>query len=383
MKRGVILALCIICLSPLILGISGVSPAIYEVDFEPNLKQEFRFVYSFDKGVELEAYINEGPLSQYVTIKSEEYKFGKKEVIVELKLPAKVDIPGLHRIRVGARPLPSAGQGVTLSADGGGIIKVRIPYPGKYAELSLNTEFANVGEDIPYTLSVNSRGEEDIFIKPILEIRNTNNKLINTINLEDRVIKSREAHSYEGVIKTTDYQPGDYNLTAIVEFGGEQPTTITVLFRLGELKIQIINFTKEVEPEKLNRFRLEIESLWNDPIPGVYGTIKIIGYPEKTAKTPSITLKPWKKMDLVGFIDTTGIDSKKFQAELRVYYANKTTFEIVEVGIIQKTNWVFIAIVIGSIIAGLLVLSLIVIIVFLLVRLKYSKKSNITKKNKK
>ena len=384
MKRGVILALCVIYLAPLILGLSGVSPASYNIDFEPNLKQEFTFVYSFDKGTKIEAYINEGVFSEYVTIKSQEYQFGKKVVVVELKLPAEVEIPGLHRIRIGTRPIVSQKQGVMVVVDAGGIIKLRVPYPGKYAEISLNTGFANAGNDIPYSLIINSRGKEDLQVQPRLEIRNINNELINTIHLTERKIKSSEGFTYEGLIKTLNYQPGDYNLTAVVEFGGEKPTIATKKFRLGELKIEISNFTKEIESEKLNRFKVEIESFWNDPIQGVYSTMNVVGYPEKIIQTPSITLKPWEKKTLIGYVDTTGIEAERIQIQLNVYYANKTTMEVVEVKILQKTDWLFIGIVVGVIIAVILVLSLIIIIITLLIKLKYPKnKKKAINKNEK
>ena len=355
-------------LLPSISGLSGVSPASYNIDFEPNLKQEFSFSFIFDKGVKADAYVG-GGLSEYVTIVSDKYAFGRKVVVVELDLPEKIDVPGLHRIRVGAKErLSDSLSGVSVGVDVGGIIKLRVPYPGKYAELGLTAATVNAGEDVSYQLSIHSRGDENIFVEPQIIITNEGGK-VEEFSLEAREVKSADSYVYDRIINTEKYGAGDYNITAIVNYGGESPATSRMLFRLGELRVGISNYTDTVMKDKVNRFTMEVESFWNDRIGDVYGTVSIVGY-QNSATTPTISLKPWQKTTINGFLDTTGIEEDIVKAVLEVHYENKVTTKEVDLRLIKETNWLIVWAVIGGILIVLLILILLLAIVILLFRRK-------------
>ena len=363
-KRAIFLIVCLIVCCSNVYALSGVSPASYEIDFKPNLKQDFNFNFLFDEGVEAEIYVS-GDLKDYVRLDRESLNGGGR-VVVSLYLPLEIETPGTHRIRVGARQLPSEEEGIALVSDVGGIIKVQVPYPGKYAELNLKATNANAGEDINLELVVSSKGKEDIYARPVLKIFNLEGE-IEQIDLGERFIASTKNEKFLKTLSTATYKPGDYNVTAIIDYGGEKPAVASRIFRLGELRVGISNWTKEFERDKINRFEIRIESFWNDPIENLHASVEIFDY-DIQFSTPSVSLESWKKDILTGFFDTREIKEKKFKANLTLFYEGLTTSEIVELEFKDKAN-----IVLYSILLGLVIIVILVIIVLMLKRKKNEK----------
>jgi hypothetical protein len=365
MKRVILSLLYLLFLVHICVGLGGVSPSYYEVDFEPNLRRTFSFGYAFDSKEAVNFSVS-GDLAEYFKIIEKTNVFNRIMVVVEMNLPEKVDVPGPHRIRIGGQQTVSGSSGVAITGDVGGIIKLMVPYPGKYAELELMSGNVNSGEDVLYELKVYSRGDEDIFVEPELEIYDSKG-FVKKIILESRTIESTKNHVYKGSIKTDDLSPGDYNLKAIVEFGGESPTEVSSLFRLGELRVEIINYTRELPNNKIGRYFIEIESFWNDNIGSTYAEFRVIGYSDKSFITPTISLKPWSKSRVEGFLDTSDIEEEYVQGEITVYYTeNKSTSKIVELRIVKGIDWLVVGIVSAVVVFLSLILLIVVLLIFLL-----------------
>jgi len=113
----------------------GVSPGMYEIDFEPKATYRCAFSFIFDEGIKSDTYI-EGDLAKYVTISADEL-VGSGSVIVTMEFPEQIEIPGEHIIYIGAMQNPGSGGGVGIIGNVRGVIKVRVPYPGKYAVIDM------------------------------------------------------------------------------------------------------------------------------------------------------------------------------------------------------------------------------------------------------
>ncbi|MFH1425393.1 MAG: hypothetical protein ABIG28_01520, partial [archaeon] len=109
-------------------------------------------------------------------------------------------------------------------------------------------------------------------------------------------------------------------------------------FRLGDLFVDIINYTKEFRRGQINPMHIDIESGWNDPISEVYATGKVAGYPGVEFQTASVVLKPWAKGRLVGHFDTTTIndEAEEFEMELVLHYGDRTSEERVVLGFVEE-----------------------------------------------
>src|SRR3989344_5929519 len=148
MRKRVIVVLAIL-LMPLISAAVGVSPAGYSADFTPSLKKSFGFYFTLDPGVNGEAFI-EGDLAQYATLSRKSLE-GPGDVEVILSLPRDIELPGVHTLFVGIGQLrDSRQQGVALVGNVKGTIRIRVPYPGKYAVASLEAKDTKAGDPVEF-----------------------------------------------------------------------------------------------------------------------------------------------------------------------------------------------------------------------------------------
>ncbi|HOW37014.1 MAG TPA: hypothetical protein PLK34_02095 [Candidatus Pacearchaeota archaeon] len=374
-KEIVFYSLVFLIVLPSISAMVGVRPASYEVNFEPNLKKVFTFNFMGDPGVNFEIY-TEGPFSEYVELSTTKLVAGNS-VNALVQFPLVAGKPGRHRLLVGGMQVAGDNK-ATLGIVGNvqGVIFVNVPYPGKYAELDFFTSNANTGEDVDLTLKIYSKGEQDINTHSKIEIYDSEKKnLLQTIDLGENLVKSTEFVELKTKLNTSQYLSGDYSAKAIViyEAGAVQDEEI---FRLGKLFIDISNYTHFVERGKINRFEIQAESYWNDPISGVYANVSILNYSRLDFLTPSMVAEPWQKTTLTGYFDTSEIKQSIIRAQITLHYNEETTQKIVEIEFTEPVDYT-IYIIIGGI--GAVIIVMIGIIVILIKR-KSSKGGNHGKK---
>jgi hypothetical protein len=375
--KGVAISLSLvfifILLSSSVIGVAGVSPAIYEVDFQPGLRQSYRFNFFSDEGVKAEIYA-EGDLAQYTKLDKKEIR-GSEPVIATIELPNEIYPPGEHKLLIGARQVVEEEGGIGLVGNIRGVIKIKVPYPGKYVEIDFKTHNANAGEPVEFRVSARNLGKENINALAYLDITTPQKEKLDTIFLGAMPIETTKSGEFYKKINTTGYRPGDYNVSAIVKYGGDRDAFKEGIFRLGELYAAIGSTSNDFEKNKINRFNIGVESFWNDPIDGLYADVKIIGT-EISFLTPSVNLPPWEKTTLVGFLDTTLIQNETFQANITLHYYDKTTSKIVDLRFKkEKPNYM----VITAIIAAVMIIILLIVIIIILIR--YKRKISLSSQN--
>jgi len=352
-------------------AIVGVSPGLYEVDFQPGLIEQYGFSYSFDEGVEAEVYA-EGDLAEYVKLSTDKL-VGSGAVIAKLALPNEITTPGNHKIYIGARQVTGSEGTVGIVGNVRGTILVKVPYPGKYAAVDyFYTTNANQGEPVNLTLSVRNLGKESINVDSFVEIYDDKNKSMEVVHLGSASLEPTNYKVFLKSLDTLNYKPGDYRAVAVVKYDAGEITRQSI-FRLGTLYIGISNYTREFQRDKLNQFNIEIESFWNDRIDNVYADVQIIGH-NMQFLTPSITLESWQKNQLSGFFDTTEITENKFQANITINYEGRKTNEIVDLRFKREIDYALYALVGGGIFLGILIISLIIAMIILFIRVKKNEK---------
>ena len=348
--------------TPLIESYVGVAPAYYSIDFQPGLVKVFSFDFNTNQESELEVYL-EGDLKEYAELSTTHLKGGGR-VNVLLKLPQNIEKPGLHKLFIGAKQLTKEEKGtIGVSANVRAVIKVYVPYPGKYAELDFSAKSANAGEPIEFRLKIFSRGKESINTLSRIEIYDFEDKKVGELNLGETLV---EAGSFKEIVKkwnTEGYSPGKYTAVAVVRYGSDDSQTATAKreFRIGELYIDIVNYTKVLEREKINKFEIVVESFWNGVIDNVFANVTIPEYNIQFI-TPSSTLEPFEKKTLKGYFDTTPIDKEQFKAKIEVHYKGKVTEKEALLKFKRKIDY---KIVVGAIILALSVLTSIILIIIL------------------
>ncbi|OGJ20831.1 hypothetical protein A3K73_01165 [Candidatus Pacearchaeota archaeon RBG_13_36_9] len=369
--EAVVFSALIVILSWQASAMVGVSPGIYEVDFEPGLKESYLFSYMFDDGVKASVYA-EGDLAKYVKLSTDSL-VGGGQVIATVELPDYIEEPGNHKIFIGAMQKADEGEGIGMAGNVRGVILVKVPYPGKYASLSeFYVDNANQGEPVNLTLVVNNLGKEGITVNAFVEIFDDSDSSIEIVNIGNAYLDSKEEKTFRKQLQTTNYKAGDYRAKAIVKYDAGELTKEQI-FRLGTLYVGISNYTEEFQRDKLNQMDIEVESFWNNPIRDVYGEVQIIGHDIKFL-TPSITLNPWKKQQISGFFDASEIKEKNFQANITINYEGEKTSKIVELKFKKETDYVLYALVGGGVFLGILIISLIIAMVILLIRMRKNEK---------
>jgi hypothetical protein len=338
-------------LIPLASASSGVSPAYYLVNFEPNFEGEFPFTFNFDSGPTAKTYVS-GDLAEYVELDKDSIQ-GNGKVVATMKLPSEITTPGDHRIRIGAKQIPNEKGGIEVIGDIGGVIKVSVPHPGKYVEAILSISNADTSEDIKITLTVYNKGSEIIEIKPIVEIFN-NQEVFESVEFESASINPTESIELAKSLDADLLGIGRFNATAIINYDDKQLKAYHT-FRVGRVDIIILDHTKEFERNKINRIQIDLESMSNNPIENVYANITILD-PLQSFLTPPITLKSFETASLEGFFSTFDIEPTRFDAKIVIHYPNSTIEKIVKLrfaGEIERL-WLFIGGAAIAIILGLI-----------------------------
>jgi hypothetical protein len=312
----------------LFLGLSsgslGISPAKQILDFVPGQVHKFTYSVSTDNpGAFIKIYFD-GDLAPYA-VASQEFLVGGGSFEVTINMPQKIDIPGEHSLYVRAIEDAPDGQFLGSRIDIGSLVRVLVPYPGEYAFLSMNLPDGNVGEKIKISLKIENKGTDSLEINTaFIELFNSG-KLVETIDLETLVIETTKEHIYESFLDVKNFPSGEYLASAVIK----SPSTwaINDTFRLGSQFLNITYFTTNVSAGDIHPFYINVQSLWNNDIKGVFADVNLTNSSGGTAssfRTPSFNFLAWEQKVISGFIDVRELNGK-YDALVELNYGGKIT----------------------------------------------------------
>lgn len=355
MKRVFFVLILIVLFSHLSSAALGISPAGKRYDFVPNqvIKVDYT-VITDDPLKEIEIYLD-GDLAQYA-VASKNYTVGSTIFTVTLTLPNYIDKPGQNTLAVVAREIPSDDQFLGTAITIGVLLKVFVPYPGRYIEASLNIPDGNIDELIPAEVSVTNRGVEDLNVSIELDIFSKDGQHKEKIIFQNEFIETTQNKLFRKLINSSNYRPGDYYGVANINYGNS--LSINDSFRLGSLFVNLTDYTREVKKGGIQRYTLDIQSRWNGALREVFADVNVSnGKEEEIFRTPSIELIAWSDGELVGFLDTTDL-SGKYDVNITLNYNGvKTNFSAD-----LKIKDAKIVLIIVSVLIVILILGLIVFI---------------------
>lgn len=316
-------------------GIGGLGESDFE--FQPNLETELKFV-ALHRGSKYALHL-EGPLSEYATLTEPVYVNDDTDAFsVIFKFPESVDYRGKQEVKIvmGQDTTGSKGLGVALNIKKK--IKINVPLYGKYVLFDLSSINANVGETIDIGLIAKNLGEDEVEkAYGVIDILNIYNETILTLTSEEKRIKSRERIVIYVPFNTTGYEAGNYRAEAILYWDDNQSKKDTA-FKIGDLDVKILNYTKEVVKGEINNFNISVESGWNSRINNIYAEVKINenGNTLTSFSTPPIKLEAWEKSDLSSFLDARNLEAKEYDAEITVNYEGASTTGSGKVKVVKK-----------------------------------------------
>lgn len=332
--------LLVLGLSAVTAGAIGVTPGRKTVDFAPDLHERARFTILNNEHKKFNALVYaEGYMSGYVDIGEEIVVFeesdNSKEVEYSIDLPSEMKDPGDHWAKIVVMEMPPGleeedieGEVVIATTAVIHQLRVKVPYPGKFARLDLSVNEGEPGEETTFFVKVSNLGEEDIHkAYATIDILGPTNEVIATLESEEINVDSRERG--EIIIPwKANVEAGRYHAVATVNYDGEVGV-VEKNFAVGALKIDVLKI--EVNNFRLGgvaKFEISVENKWNQRIDDVYAEMIINddkGNRIASFKSASVDVEPLKRSSLYSYWDTEGVDKGKYEGRLLLHYAGKTT----------------------------------------------------------
>jgi len=329
----------------------GITPGKREYEFVPNMEQEISYKVNADEPDEkIEVYVT-GELAKYASLDKKEL-IGGGSFKMKLKLPGSLERAGKNQLFVGAREkideeISAIGTAVAVEA----VINIYVPYSGRYAELTLSSNNANIEEDINFKLNIINRGKEELSIIPRIEIYEKEEKK-ETLYFQQRNLISGESIELKKILVTKDYKAGEYKALAIIEQG--DAFKAETKFKIGDLFVGVSNYTNKIFIGGLQKFEVEIENGWNNKIENVYAVVsigKLVSF-----KTTPESLNNFGKSITSGYINTGNITKGIYSGDITLFYADRSSSENISIEFINKSR-------VGIYIAIILIVAFIVLVI--------------------
>lgn len=307
-KRVIFTFIFIIIFSEYVNAALGISPAIVEINFVP--REEHEIIYSAisdNPEKELDIYVS-GDLAEYAKLSTDKL-IGPGNFKVKLKLPDKIEKPGMHLIGVGIKEKPSETEFIGTAINIAGIIKIFVPYPWRYVEATMEINNGNIDDEIPLEIRVKNMGKENLSVNIETNFFTEDGKFVDKMDFNSVVIESAQNRYFRKFLNTTGWRAGNYFGESIIDYGGI--LKINDSFKIGSLFVDVINFTDKLPQGGIQKFFINIESKWNTNIENVYADVDIINSTKTVSfRTPLIELAPWERAILTGYVDTTGMNGE-------------------------------------------------------------------------
>ena len=317
----------------------GVTPGRTTVDFEPGLEKTVSFTIYNDEHKAFDAYIYvEGSLKDYVTIDQDRLSFsqsdGSKGFRYTVKLPDKLDPPGEHWAKIVVLELPTGlaeSKGkmqVTGTVAVVHQLKVKVPFPGRYAQLYLSVDEAEPGETARFFVAIENKGKEDLKdVRATIEIVGPNNDHIASLEVGPVSVPSTQGGKLVAEWEA-DVQPGEYHASAIVTYG-EETTRLGKNFNVGSMFIDVLGISvKDFRLGGIAKFDITAESVWNKPISGIYADMTVNdmeGRNTASFKSAVADVEAYGTAHLYAYWDTEGVQEGRYNTKLVLHYSGLST----------------------------------------------------------
>lgn len=334
MNKPLVFFLAVMCVLPGVLSL-GVSPAKIDVDFAPNLKWDFTINVINNEGKPLDVMLySQGPLADSVSFREKSIHMGadeySKPVAVTLNLPDKIEEPGLHEIlivvkegqkAVGDEPI-SIGSSLNVVS----MLRVNVPYQGKYAKAALFISEADPGQEVTFAVEVQNLGKEDISAAGAkISIAGPDGKVVARVDTDEKPVVSMTKR--ELIAKWMPSEVGRYSAEAVVDYDGKE-TSASKEFNVGSFFLKLLSITvKNFKLGGIAKFDILTENMGNDVIAQAYSKMSLdeAGKSIMEVESNRIDVKPDESKVMNGYWDTEGVSRGVYYGLVRLLYSDKSS----------------------------------------------------------
>ena len=283
----------------------GITPGRKEYNFEPNTVVKIPFTVLSDNPEDKIALSVDGGeyFSKYVSLDKDNV-IGATNFGVTINFPGSVEKPGKHVIAVTAAEEPSEENFIGTAIQVAGLIIVFVPYPGRYAELTLDVPDGNIDEKIPVELKVINRGKENLDVAPKIDFYSVDlGKKVYTMEFNPAVINTAQERYFRKYLNTSGFRAGNY-LASVSVASSSDAWSINKSFRIGSLFVNLTNYTDVLHNHGIQKFYINLQSKWNGALSPVYVDVNLTNGNNSIAfRTPSADLAPWAVYKVESYVD--------------------------------------------------------------------------------
>lgn len=323
----------------------GLTPGRTTVDFEPNLERNvtFTIVNNEHKTFNALVYV-EGDLKDYVTIGKNLIEFketdNSKDFEYKVRLPESIDKPGDHWAKIVVMEMPPGmdaqkleGQFVIATTAVIHQLRVKVPYPGKYADLELVINEAEPNGTVNFFVKIFNLGTENIYKAfATVDILGPTNEKVATVESEEIAVESKKLGEL-AIPWQANVNPGVYHAVVTVNYDGKVGTA-EKNFGVGSLRMELLDVkVRNFVLGGIAKFEISIENKWNQKVPNVYAEMIINsqkGDQVASFKSASADVEPLQRSALYAYWDTAGVDKGTYDAKLILHYADKTSEKLLK-----------------------------------------------------
>jgi len=322
----------------------GISPSRIEIPFEPDKEIDCSY-YLKNNAYEtnLKAFVYpSGDLNASIEIEE------NNPVLIpnlwtpfscKMKLPSTLS-PGLHDNGVVAAETEPSGGSVGAIAGVKMQLWVRVPYPGRYLEGTIEVNNIEINQKANFKINLISRGNLDITNTNVyVDVYDVNNNKVATVESDTFNINANAAKNIEVEWDSSGNKAGIYNVVARVYYD-DNYIELRNKFRIGDLYIEITNVTVEnIKRNNIGKFSIRLMSMWNAPIENVYAQFEIIKDNNVVNKinSESVIIQPWSDAGLYSYWDSKDAVAGDYKARAVIHYEGKTNEKTVDFKVIELT----------------------------------------------
>jgi hypothetical protein len=322
-----------------------VTPGRTTVDFEPNLEKSVSFTIINNEHKEFKALVYvEGDLKDYVVIGKNIIEFketdNSKDFEYTMKLPEKIEKPGDHWAKIVVMEMPPGmdaqkleGQFVIATTAVIHQLRLKVPYPGKYADLELVINEAEPNGTVNFFVKVYNLGTENIYkALATIDILGPTNEKIAIIESDETAVESKKTGEL-AVPWKADVNPGVYHAAVTVNYDGKAGK-VEKNFAVGAMRIEVLDVkVRNFVLGGIAKFEISIENKWNQKVQSVFAEMIMSnqkGDQVASFKSASAEVDPLQRSTLYAYWDTEGIEKGTYDAKLILHYADKTSEKLLK-----------------------------------------------------
>lgn len=225
---------------------------------------------------------------------------------------------------------------------------------------------AEDSQEVDFLLRTLNLGEQDVLANSRIDIYDIDGILVESIPLGIDTIQPRDFVETNARVDLSEEGSGNYKAVAILEYA-DFVAIDEIFFSLGSSFVDISDYMRTINNERVNKFYLEVKSLWNNQIEDVYYDVEIIGT-NISVQSEKARLGSFETKRIYANIDARNLNSGNEKIKIDLHYLNQTTSRTFDVRIGKKYDSLVISL-ISVVVIG------IAFVIWSLVKIHNSKKS--------